>query len=173
MTTRHLILISLVIFPILAHSQNKKSDSGRVVVEHVHLEDIQEEPVFPTHIKSKFKTLQDWLFNICDNDKPKKSITEYKFGLFESANGHTLFFVGVNKYDEGKNRYRTRIEFEPSSMYFKLRKSEYENLNREQLLDKLTSQLTNFTNTEKFKTSFLSKANAIIFESNGRTIWSK
>jgi hypothetical protein len=154
--------------------EQQTNDSGKVRVQEVQLEVVEDdvEPP-PLHLTSRFKTLQDWLYNICDKDKPQKPIAKCKFGLFESPNNYTLVLFGVNTYDEGKNRSITRVEFEPANMYFKLPETYYENLNREQVLDKLTSQLKDFANTKKFKTSFFTKANIVVFETNGQTIWSK
>ena len=157
----------------MARSQQPKSDSEKIVIEHISLEHIVEEPDFPLHIKSKFKTLQDWLFAICDTDRPQKHIEEFKFNYFESSGKYTLFLLGLNTYEETKNRSITRIEFEPTNMYFKLPKSEYKNLNRQQLQDKLTSQLKGFTNTEKFKTSFLAMATIITMGFSEERIWPK
>lgn len=58
-------------------------------------------------------------------------------------------------------------------MYFKLPKKEYGNLNHEQLLARISDQLSDFVLTEKFKTSFLAKASVIIFEPNAKKIWMK
>ena len=58
-------------------------------------------------------------------------------------------------------------------MYFKLPESEYGNLSHEQLVDKITLELKEFVDTEKFKNSFLAKAKLIILQSNGKAIWSK
>jgi len=171
MKTQNFSIALLLILPFMGHGQRPKNDSKIVVVQDIQLEDVMEPP--PPSLISKFKTVQDWLVNICDKDKLQKPIEKYRFGLFESPNDYTLFLVGVNTYDEGKNRSSTRIEFEPTNMYFKLPKSYYENLNRDQLLDKLTSQLKNFANTRKFKASFFTKATIVIFETNGLTIWSK
>ena len=158
----------------MASGQQNKKDTGKVIMQDIHFESVENdiEPP-PPYFTSKFKTLQDWLLNICDNDKSQKSIAKYKLGLFESANDYTLFLVGVNTYDEDKNRSVTHIEFEPTNMYFKIPQTYYENLNREQLLVKLTSQLKDFAKTEKFKTSFFTKANIVVFETNGQIIWSK
>jgi hypothetical protein len=157
---------------IMANRQQPESDSGKIS-NHFIVEHRAEQRVSPANIKSKFKTLQSWLSNICDKDKPDKAITEYNFNFFESSGEFTLYLTGVNTYEETPSRSITRIEFEPANMYFKLRKSEYKDLNREQLKDKLTSQLKDFTNTEKFRDSFLTKANAIITGYNGQKIWSK
>lgn len=137
------------------------------MVQEVTFEDIVDDvPPPPPHLTSNFKTLQDWLFSICDTEKPEKSIATYNFGLFESPDDHVIFLVGLNKYYK-ENTSVTRIEFEPSKMYFQLPKSEYKNLNREQLLDKLTFQLKVFTNTETFKASFLAKAKSITTDFRG------
>lgn len=158
---------------MLGCGRNTKADTKDVEIKEVTLYDIADdvEPP-PPDLTSNFKTLQDWLFSICDDEKPEKSISNYNLGLFESPDDNTVYLVGINKYDKGGTSH-TRIEFEPSNMYFQLPNSEYKNLSREQLLNKLTVQLKEFANTEKFKTSFLSNANAIVFEPSGQTIWSK
>jgi hypothetical protein len=167
------IIISLFASLITACSQKTKAESTKVEVKEVTLYDFEDDvPSPPPDLTSNFKTLQDWLFRICDDSKPEKSIANYNFGLFESPDDNIIYLVGVNKYDKGDTSY-TRIEFEPSNMYFQLPNSEYKNLSRDQMLKKLTAQLKAFTNTEKFQNSFLVKANAIILESSGQTIWSK
>ncbi len=53
----------------------QKIDAGKVVVQDVVIEDVVDDvPPPPPHLTSNFKTLQDWLFNICDTEKPEKSI---------------------------------------------------------------------------------------------------
>ena len=71
------------------------------------------------------------------------------------------------------NQVQIRIEFKPKNIYFNLPKPYFKNLTREQLLEKLTLELEQFLKTENFKNSFLTKANAIVFETTGHTIWSK
>jgi hypothetical protein len=159
----------------MANSEQANGGSSKFKVQHVNLEDIVENDVEPPplHLISEFKTLHEWLLNIYENDKPQKLITKYRFGLFESPNDYTLFLVGVNTYEEEQNRSITRVEFVPENMYFRLPETYYNSLNREQLLDKLTFQLKDLLNTEKFETSFLAKANIVVFDTNGETIWSK
>lgn len=173
MRVQTFFVVSLFTNLIMSCSQESKTESGKVEIKEVTLYDIVDdvEPP-PPNFTSNFKTLQDWLFTICDDEKPEKSILNYNFGLFESSDDNIIYLVGVNKYDKGDTSH-TRIEFEPSNMYFQLPNSEYQNLGRDQILNKLTAQLKAFTNTEKFQNSFLAKANAIILESSGQTIWSK
>ena len=160
----------------MANSQrNKKHDSDeKVIVEHGKLTvqmAVVEPP--PPNFASKFRTLQDWLINICDENRPQKKISKYEFGLFESVANHIVFLVGVNTYEESDTPTSMRIDFEPKNMYFKLPESDFQHLNTSQLLHKLTSQLKEFANTENFKSSFFAEANIVVFETNGETIWSK
>lgn len=173
MKVQTFIIILLFASLIMSCNEKTKTESGKVEIKEVTLYDIVDDVEPPPHdLTSSFKTLQDWLFSICDDKKPKKSIANYNFGLFESPDDNIIYLVGVNKYDKGDTS-RTRIVFKPSNMYFQLPNKEYKKLSRDQLLNKLAVQLKTFTNTEKFKTSFLSKSNAIILETNGLIIWSK
>ncbi len=65
------------------------------------------------------------------------------------------------------------IEFEPEEMYFPLPKSEFENMTYEQVKERITAGLRDFVKTDKFAQLFFVKANAIITEFDGETIWSK
>jgi len=144
-----------------------KHREGKVFTHVIHLM----APLFPNFF-SEFRSVREWLLSICVGNTPDKPIDTYSFGLFESPKEYTLSLVGENTYKEGENRSVTRIEFEPSSMYFKLPESEYKNLTREQVLIKLITELQEFVETEQFKTSFFTQANAVRF-TTGQIIWSK
>ncbi|MGZ3898500.1 MAG: hypothetical protein ACXVLT_01630 [Flavisolibacter sp.] len=127
----------------------------------------------PHDFTNRYRTLQEWLFSICDEKGPQKSIQTFCFGLFEGQGGYTVFLVGTNKYEVDKNRTVIKIDFEPEDTYFNLSKKEYKTLEREQVQERLTVRLKELFKTVKFQQSFLSKANAIITEWNGTTIWTK
>ena len=154
---------------------NRKANVEKAEVEVIHVvvqseEDVPEPP--PLRLTSRFKTVQEWLFNICDTDKPKKPITTYNFGLFEVEEDYIVFLVGLNTYNREQYSSATRIDFEPSGMYFPLPKSEYKNLKREQVLERLTAQLRNFTKTARFKHSFFAEAKSVTTDFKGE-IWTK
>lgn len=155
-------------------SPEQENSPQKYRVQYVRFKDTQDDLAPPPpNLVSKFETLEDWLFAICNLDKPRKSVAKFKFALFESANDYTIVLTGVNAYEEGKGHSATRIEFEPNNMYFKLPESYYVNLGRQQLLNKLTVQFREFSCTEKFRNSFLTEADTIVFETNGQTIWSR
>ncbi len=181
MTTRYL-LIFVILIPITAICQHQKSDTARrITVQYVSIEDIIQDDAdnldFPKHVKPKFKTTEEWLFQVCANKKPKVKITEFDFNFMESDGGRlTIFVVGVNRYQQRVNNITKHIEhndFKPKDMYFNLTISDYKNLNKEQLKEKLTTQLKEFTQTEKFKTSYLAEADAIVTSYNGEKIWTR
>ena len=98
---------------------------------------------------SQFTTIEQWLEYICANDQPQKRIGEYRVVLFESTNDYILLIVGVNTYEEGKSSSISRLEFEPTHMYFKLPISYFKNLNRKHLMEKLTDGVERFFKNRK------------------------
>jgi hypothetical protein len=150
----------------------KDSEPPKIITEHIHFsKEVDEVTPPPPGLTSNFRSVQEWLFNICNTEKPGKLIATYNFGVFESQDDYTIFLVGLNEYGTEQHSI-TRIDFEPSSMYFRLPKNEYKDLNREQVLARLTSQLKDFTTTEKFRTSFFMQAQSITTDFKGE-IWSK
>jgi hypothetical protein len=150
--------------------QDSRIMKPKYIIEHVHIEetvDAVEPP--PPNIKRTFKNLHDWLFDICDSEKPKMAIANYSLGVFESPDSRVLFLVGLNKYT---NPNYEKIDFEPKNMYFLLPTEDYRDLTWEQLADKLTEQLRDFTKTQKFTNSYLADANSIVLNGN-KVIWSK
>lgn len=146
----------------MASNHKKEDGQDDIVVEHIVLtseEDVPAPP--PPKLWSNFKTLQEWLFSICDTEKPQKAIATYNFGLFESPDNYVLFIIGVNRHDSDAQHSVTRIEFQPANGYFPLPKSEYEGLTQEQVWERLTKQLEDFINTDTFKQSFLRDAESI------------
>lgn len=167
----NLIFILLIGQFFMDCNHKKDAVSLEVKTEYgVEYEQVEEISPPPPGLTTKFKTPQEWLINICDTEKPEKPITAYNFSLFESPDDYTICLVGINKYDQGQDSV-TRIDFEPSSMYYPL-PGEYKNLTRDQVQDQVTSLLKDFTKTDKFKNSFFAKSNSIIVDFYG-TIWSK
>ena len=151
--------------------RKENSASPEIRTEELTLtEEVDDIAPPPPEYTSSFKTLQEWLFNICDNKKPEKSISTFEFGLFEGEDNYTLYLVGLNKYNKTQNHSVTRIEFEPVSMYCTLPANEYKNLGRQQVIERVASQLKNFFATDKFKQSFLAKSKSITTSFKGE-IW--
>ena len=115
----------------------------------------------PTTTHSSFMTLQDWLFHLCDTERPDKSIVAYNFGLFETENGYSIYLIGSKEFDKNDSDWATNNDFEPNSKYYPLPADEYKSLKWEKVLAKIKTKLKDFTKTEKFKNSFFANAKAI------------
>lgn len=125
----------------------------------------------PPGFTSPFKTLQEWLFNICDSNKPLESISEYNFGLYLSPGANMICLVGYNT-DMKQGFPARRIAFQPSHTFFVLPHGEYGNLSQELVRKRIFKELTEFTKTTKFKNSFLSKGDSITTDLDGE-IWQR
>ena len=126
----------------------------------------------PPDFKFRFATLQQWLDGICENPKPGKAIATYNISLFEGEDEYILCLTGTNTYEVSKNHTAVRIDFTPADMYFSIPMNEYKNLDRDQVLERLTSRLQDFIASKKFRECYLSNGNAIT-TSWSDTIWSK
>lgn len=158
----------------MASSQQNSGDTSKLISEETIITETEEDvSPPPPGLTKKFKNVTGWLSHLCLKNKPVETGLEYKFGLFESPGDYTLFLVGNKIDDQNENLIISSIGFEPESMYFSLPKAYFKNLNREQLLEKVTTDLKSFTTTSKFKESFLKEAKEIVFEANGQIIWKK
>jgi hypothetical protein len=135
------------------------------------------------HIKSKFKTIADWLTSICNGKKPDATISEFDIDLGlrqchvkegvvndKPDNEYIVSLYGVNTSLDEKNQSYTRIEFWPSTMYFKFPKKQYKDLTYEQMKNELTEQIKKFILKEEFRNSFLSQSN-IKLGFDAKPIW--
>lgn len=153
--------------------KNNGRDEEQFEVKHILFTSEEDDPgPPPPAFMSRFNSLEEWLFNVCNEKKPKKPIGTYSFALFEGENNFTLCLTGINTYELSKYHTQTRIDFAPTDMYFTLPQSECIGLKREQVLERITSQLKKFTTTDKFNHSFFSEAKSIASDWKGE-IWSR
>ncbi len=172
---KYIQILSFFLFAMLTFTCTEMKDhqpKNQVIIDSTSyaIHDAVEPP--PPDLISNFKNLSEWLSGICDGEKPKKLITNYDIGLFESEGSNIIYIVGVCSYKKGDTSY-VKNEFESSNMYYKLPIEEYKNLSKEELLKKLSSQLKYFAASKKFNSSFLSKANNIVFTPDRKVIWHK
>ena len=150
---------------------NKKGDD--IVTRNITFSHQSDTAVFAppppgTVINSPYDTLEDWLAAICDTELPKMPISKFSFGVFESPDGWLVYLVGENSFQKDQH-VSVRIDFKPSFMYFRLPEKEFKNKNPEKVRKQLFMQLEAFSETQKFKLSFLAKAYTAEF--NGKTFW--
>jgi hypothetical protein len=147
---------------------NEQSPNDRRFVTVV-IEEEQIEP--PDDVDSSFDSLHDWLSNLCSTEKPTTKIKTYNFQISQSRDRYILSVVGSNDYSLERNHIISRIDFEPSDMFFLLPQNEYEQLDYSRAIDRVRIQLAEFTDTEVFKGSFFYLAESVNL--NGEVIWTR
>ena len=153
MRTKYFILTLLFVQIVLScNSQQKKV----VVVEDVTYEkdEHEVEPPPPSFSLANPLTLKECFFKMCNTEKPKKDSTVYKFLLFETEK---CYAIGLYPSAEDS----TKKDSAPFEKFYSLSKSDYKNLAWKEVLNKIKSQLKDFTKTKEFENSSLSKAKKI------------
>lgn len=149
----------------------EENQKGRIETGHTVVSFRVENPVPPPPgFISPFKTLQEWLFHLCDsNQQPDEAVSEYIFVLSDSPGNVDIYFVGyAYTIDQGISTRRTG--YTPTNWFFPLPKAEYGHLVRQQLREKVMYELKEFTKTDVFQHSFLSKG-CPIMTNFGDEIW--
>lgn len=148
-------------------------ESDKWIIVHGEFSE-EEDDLGPTglYMESTFKTIDDWLLDMCKNDRPQKEITKFIFGVFEYLDGYTLCLTGINAYEEG-NHTKTKIEFLPIHSYFRIPAAYHEHLEREETIKKIETDLDKFAQSKCFQSSYFTHAKIVQFETTGEIIWSK
>jgi hypothetical protein len=135
------------------------NDKIETQVEEITITETEKapEPPPPSFSCSNSVTLQEWFFKLCQTENPKKDVIAYNFRLFETDNCYAIHLVDSKEYENDDQDAAGKNEFDTSVSYYPLSKNEYEALEWKQVLNKIKSQLKEFANTEKFKTSSLAK----------------
>ncbi len=169
---RTILILSLffLITLVVGCTQETKEETNIVNGSSTVIEDDFMPP--PVILPSKFESINDWLTNICENEKLKKPINHFKIGLIESPKENALYLIGRNLIEKGDTSHST-LDFEPKEMYFLISSDKYKNLSRKEMLEKLALELKKFSETKAFKTSFFAEANDFTFETTGEVIWQK
>ena len=118
-------------------------------------------PPPPLDFVSPFKTIHEWLSNICDTKEPDKPIEDLQISLSESPTRAILCLVGFNTEVIDNSTTAHRITFTPASGDFPLPKDDYENLSKQQVRERVLSEVMEFSKTEKFQNSFLWQAESV------------
>jgi len=169
----HFIIILLIGQSLMACNYQDKAGADDKY-EWIHGKFTSEEEIVeppPPDYVTRFGTIEEWLFYLCDKEQPAKPIATYNFGLFE-GDEYTLCLTGSNTHELSQYHSKTNIDYAPQDMYFTLSQTEYKDLSRDKVLERLTSELKSFTTSDKFKNSFFSQANSITTDWKGE-IWSK
>ncbi len=161
----------LLIGLISACQQKREPDMLKTTTETFVDVSVEDDVFPPIDVPvSQASSIEQWLTGICREPGPKEPVTTYEIELFESTGQNSICLVGRHVSVHADTTFN-RIVFRPSDMYFKLPIQTYKDLDRTALLNKLSAELTAFTQSETFQQSYLSKAPALVFRANGKRIW--
>ena len=119
-------------------------------------------PPPPDDFVSPFKTIQEWLTDICDSKEPDKTIEDLQISLSESPTRAILCLEGYNTEIIDHNTTAHRITFIPPNGDFPLPEDDYGPLSKQQVQDRVLNEVVEFSKTEKFQNSFLWQAKYIV-----------
>ena len=116
-----------------------------------------EHPVPPSlRVVTPFNSIHEWLHFLCEHEHRLEPVSEYMIAFSEPP--HVLASLVGHNHSVEQGAPVTRIVFQPKQyMWFELPKKQYGTLTREQLIDKVHSELIAFFKTEHFKKSFLAR----------------
>lgn len=150
-TSYFILALVFVQLAIACNSQQKKV----VIVSDVSYEEKEQpEPPPPSFSCASSFTLKEYFLKICTTEKPKKDSIAFNFMFWDSEN---CYAIGLNPSEEST----AKKDNAPFSKYYSLSKNEYKNLAWNQVLNKIKSQLKEFSKTKEFENSSLSKAKTI------------
>ena len=107
------------------------------------------------------KEFNSWIEGINKADTPTEDIIAYWFGLFETANGYTMYLIGSKDFDENDDDWACNNDFEPKSKYFDLPSNYVKGKNWQSVLNDSISLVNQFLKSEEFDNSILKNASAI------------
>jgi hypothetical protein len=156
----------------MARDQDDNMEYGESLATMTFYEEAPPPPP-PPGLTSPFDSIHEWLHHLCNTCHPEKFISEYHFCLVERPSNPLLALEGMNEYTIGPAVFERRIDYKPPThMYFALPADEFENLDGEQLRQRVQKQLIDFTRSSTFLQSFLAKGDSVSIGFLG-IIWSR
>jgi hypothetical protein len=107
------------------------------------------------------KEFNDWMTRLNKTEKPGTDIVAFNYGLFETAEGYTIYLIGAKEFHEDDEDWATEVDFEPNEKYLPINPNETKGLEWNQVLDKAVDTITKYIHSENFKVSILKDAEAI------------
>ncbi len=106
-----------------------------------------------------------WINDIIRTEKPSKEIIAYKFGIFETPDvpsGYYLYLIGAKQYDPRDDDWAAGFgDFKPKSTYLGLPEKEFKDLKWDKVQTLIEKRVKQFVKSEEFKNSYFNDAKAI------------
>lgn len=89
-----------------------------------------------------FEDIDHWLRTIHYTPNPQ-NVNAYWFGIFETTEGYTLYYVGCPEYLEDDDDWTCEISYEPPNKYLPLNPTNWQHLEWNVVSDKIFEHLKN------------------------------
>jgi hypothetical protein len=110
-------------------------------------------------------SFNNWIRVIIKSENPGKTIIAYKFGLFETPDvpsGYYLYLIGSKEYNEGDDDWASGMgDFKPKDTYLPLPETEFKKVHWEKVQEMVITTVKRFIKSDDFKSSFFNNAKAI------------
>ena len=107
----------------------------------------------------------NWIREIIKTESPDKNIIAYKFGLLETPDvpsGYYLYLIGAKEYDQGDDDWASGFgDYKPKNTYLGLPEKEFKNVEWEKVQQMIIKKVKDFMKTDDYKSSFFYNAKAI------------
>lgn len=102
-----------------------------------------------------FADFSGWLERVGKNSPPPQGIVAYNFGLFEGADGFTVYLVGSCVYDPEADEWACSEDYVPAEKYFTLPKNSAASGDWQSVRREVASLVRRFLESPKSNNSFL------------------
>ncbi len=155
----YLLTTLLSVTLLTARCQQKE----KMVIKSATFTTTQDDPGPPpaSVLDSKPVTLKQWFFKLCDEHDVGGTNLSYKFDFWETSGVYQIGLIKLSKFGKDVRQNYEAENIKPNGKFYAILKSDYKDLKWKQILDKIKSQLKEYSQTEKFKQSYFAKAKSI------------
>ena len=146
--------------------ENKSSDKTvvrDVVIEHIYHEEERTPPPPPPPLQQlpRPTTFEEWFYRFSEKEKPAQSFVDYQLGYWELEK-EDLFVLNVAPVTvEVINGSPSEEDLARAMRYYPIFRKEYMGLDWQQVLQKMKTQLKEYSGTQRFKKTALANAKAV------------
>ena len=112
-----------------------------------------------------------WIQKIIRTENPGKDIIAYKFGLFETPDvpsGYYMYLIGTKKYKKRNDDWAAGMgDYTPKDTYLGLPEKEFKGKEWEEVQDIVETKMKEFITSDNYKKSFFNSAEVIVVGFDG------
>jgi predicted nucleotidyltransferase len=107
------------------------------------------------------ESFNQWMSKLNQTENVDSEITAFNFGLFETADGYSIYLIGSKNYDLSDDDWATNVDFEPKDKYLHFDIDLVIDKDWEEILKISVDLIEKYVISDDFKNSILKNATAI------------